>query len=148
MHTFFQGIADSRVKRSGDSAAQIFLGTFQPSLAPVGGGNWWAAKRETTKQAASAVATAHADFVATLTGAPPRTIPLEADSIDIEDRADHLSKVLGALSAYVAVILDDTAQNVPGTLDLPDVEAILADLTSDVTGAIQHAAEGMDWRDE
>jgi hypothetical protein len=48
----------------------------------------------------------------------------------------------------VAVIIDDTAQNVPGRLDLPDIEAILADLASDVTGAIQHAAEGMGWRDE
>ena len=46
------------------------------------------------------------------------------------------------------MILDDTAQNVPGTLDLPDVEAILADLASDVIGAIQHAAEDMGWRDE
>jgi hypothetical protein len=30
-----------------------------------------------------------------------------ADAIDIEDRADHLDKVFGALSVYVTVILDD-----------------------------------------
>jgi hypothetical protein len=92
------------------------------------------------------VRAAHADFVAALAGHPPRTIPLEADLIDLEDRADHLSRIFGALSAYVAVILDDTAQNVPGRLDLPDVEAVLADLASDVTGAIQHAADGMTGR--
>jgi hypothetical protein len=39
------------------------------------------------------------------------------------------------------VILDDTAQNVPGGLDLRDVEAVLADLASDVTGTIQYAAD-------
>ncbi len=94
----------------------------------------------------SPVLAAHVEFVAALAGHPPRTIPLDADAIDLEDRAEHIDKVLGALSVYVAVILDDTAQNVPGTLDLPEVEAVLADLASDVTGAIQHAADGMAWR--
>jgi hypothetical protein len=91
---------------------------------------------------ASLVGAAHAEFVGAL-GQPPRPIPVDADAIDLEDRADHISKVLGALSAYVAVILDDTAQNVPGRLDLPYVEAVLADLASDVAGTIQHAAEDM-----
>jgi len=85
----------------------------------------------------------HAKLVATLVGHPPRTIPLEADDIDLEDRADHLNKVLSALSVYVTVILDDTAQNVPGGFDLWDIEAVLADLSSDVTGTIQRAADGM-----
>jgi len=54
-----------------------------------------------------------------------------------------LSKVLSALSVYVTVILDDTAQNVPGRIDFRDIAAVLADLASDVIGTIQHAAEGM-----
>jgi hypothetical protein len=89
------------------------------------------------------VRVAHAEFVAALAGHPPRPIPIYADVLDLEDRADHLDKVLGALSVYVAVILDDTAQNVPGTLDLRDAEAVLADLASDLTGAIQYAADDM-----
>ena len=89
---------------------------------------------------------AHGAFVAALSRHPPHTIPLDADALDLEDRADHIVKVFSAFSVYVAVILDDTAQNVPGTLDLPQVEAILADLAGDVTGAIQHAADGMGWR--
>ena len=44
---------------------------------------------------------------------------------------------------YVTVILDDTAQNVPGSLDLPNIETVLADLASDVTGAIQQVADDM-----
>jgi hypothetical protein len=56
--------------------------------------------------------------------------------------------MFGALSVYVTVILDDTAQNIPGGLDLRDAEGILADLASDVTGAIQHAADDMAGRPE
>jgi hypothetical protein len=87
----------------------------------------------------SSVVAAHAAFVATLSGHPPRPIPVDADAIDLEDRADHLNKVLSALSVYVTVILDGTAQNVPSAPDLPDIEAVLADLASDLTGSIQHA---------
>jgi hypothetical protein len=54
-----------------------------------------------------------------------------------------LKKVLNALSVYVTAILDDTAQNVPGGLDLRQVDALLSDLTSDVTGTIQRAANSM-----
>jgi hypothetical protein len=95
------------------------------------------------EHSASPVRAAHAEFVAALTGHPPRHISFEADAIDLEDRADHLDKVFGAFSVYVAVILDDTAQNVPGSLDLRDAEGLLADLASDVTGAIQQAADDM-----
>jgi hypothetical protein len=92
---------------------------------------------------ASPVRAAHAVFISAIAGHPPRPIPLDADAIDLEDRADHLGKVFAALSVYVTLILDDTAQNVPGRLDLRDAEGLLADLASDVTGTIQHAADDM-----
>src|ERR1700731_2650725 len=44
------------------------------------------------KPSASPVCAAHAEFVAALAGHTPRTIPLDADALDLEDRADHLSK--------------------------------------------------------
>jgi hypothetical protein len=91
----------------------------------------------------SLVCAAHATFVAALAARPPQTIPLDADAIDLKERADHLEKVLSALSVYVTVILDDAAQNVPGGLDLRDAEAMLADLASDVTGTIRLAADDM-----
>jgi hypothetical protein len=99
--------------------------------------------RASAKPSASPVRAAHAALVTALAGHPPRPIPVDADVIDLEDRADHLDKVLGALSVYLTVILDDTAQNVPGRLDLRDAEAILADLASDLSGTIQLAANGM-----
>jgi hypothetical protein len=92
---------------------------------------------------ANPVGAAHSEFVAALAGHPPRTIPLDADALDLEDRGDHLGEVFAALSVYVALILDDTAQNAPGRLDLRDAEAVLADLASDLTGAIQRAADDM-----
>ena len=92
---------------------------------------------------ASPVRAAYAEFISAIAGHPPRPIPLDADATDLEDRADHLDKVFGALLVYVTVILDDTTQNVPGTLDLRDAEGLLADLASDVTGTIQHAADDM-----
>jgi hypothetical protein len=92
---------------------------------------------------ASSISVAHAEFVATLAEHPPRTIPTEADAIDLEDRADHLDKVFSALSVYLTVILDDTAQNAPGRIDLRDAEAVLSDLASDLTGTIQLAADHM-----
>ena len=60
----------------------------------------------------------------------------------LDDRADHLSKVLKAVSVYVTAILDAAAQNVPGGLDLRQIDALLSDLESDVTGTLRHAAEG------
>ena len=95
------------------------------------------------KPSANPVRAAHAEFVAAVAEHPPWPIPLYADATDLEDRADHLKKVLNALSVYVTAILDDTAQNVLGGLDLRQVDALLSDLTSDVTGTIQRAADAM-----
>ncbi len=89
------------------------------------------------------VRAAHAEFVAALAGQPPWPIPLAADATDLEARADHLSKVLNAVSVYVTAILDDTAQNLAGGLDLRQIDALLSDLVSDVTGTLQRAAEGV-----
>jgi hypothetical protein len=98
--------------------------------------------RANTKPSTRPIRAAHAEFVAIL-GQFPRAIPLDVDAVDLEDRADHLNKALNALSVYVIAALDDTAQNVPGGLRLPPIEAILCDLTSDITGTIQLAADAM-----
>jgi hypothetical protein len=87
------------------------------------------------------VGAAQAKFVAVLVGYPPQSIHL--DSIVLEDRADHLNIVLGAFSIYISVILEDTARNVLGGPNLPSVDAVLADLAPEVTGATQQAADGM-----
>jgi peptide subunit release factor 1 (eRF1) len=89
------------------------------------------------------VRAAHADFVTALAGLPPRPIPLFAYATDLEDRAEHLKKVLDALSVYLTAVLDDTAQNVPGGLDLRQIDALLSDLAAEVPGTIQRAADAV-----
>ena len=105
-------------------------------------------KSPSTIPAGCHVEAAYTELLGALAAHPPRRIPIEADSIDLQDRADHLNAVFGGLGAYLALVLDDTAQNAPGGLDLTDAEAILADLASDLTGAIQRAADEMAGRVE
>ncbi len=93
------------------------------------------------KQSTNPVRASHTEFVTVLAGHPPWPIPLDPAAADLEDRADHLNTVLNALSAYLTVILDDTAQNVPGGLDLRSIDALISDLESDVTGTVQRAAD-------
>jgi hypothetical protein len=99
--------------------------------------------RASIKPATSPVLLSHVEFVAAVAGLCPRTIPLDNDAIDLELRADHLNKVLSALSVYLVGILDDTAQNIPGRVDFGDIRAALLDLASDLTGTIQLAADTM-----
>jgi len=146
---------DSRCTFIVGSGTRVTIGTDRGALPPVWtekrgrvapkdpSDKFSACDRASAKPTSGAVLTAHAELVAILVGQPPQTIPLDADAIDLEDRAHHLDKLFGALLVYLTVILDDTAQNVPEGLDLPDIEAVLADLASDVTGTIQQAADGM-----
>ena len=91
----------------------------------------------------NSVGAAYAAFIAALARHPPRTIPYDPDAADLEDRADHLNRLLTALSTYLNTVLADTAQNVPGGLDLRQFDSLLSDLTSDLTGTLQHVAEDM-----
>ena len=100
------------------------------------------------KSSTNLVRTAHAEFVAVLVAHAPWPIPVAVAAADLEDRADHLKKVLNAVSVYVTAILEDTAQNVPGGLNRRSIDALLSDLLSDVTGTIQGAADAMAGRVE
>jgi hypothetical protein len=92
------------------------------------------------------VSTTYAALIGELVGHPPRPIPLAAHAVDLEERADHLTTVLSALSAYLTASLDDAAQNVPGGLDLRQIEALLSDLAADTSGTLRYAAEATAWR--
>jgi hypothetical protein len=83
--------------------------------------------------------------VAALAEKPPRAIPLLPTPVDFEDRAEHLGSVLTAISLYLTAVLEDTAENVPGGLDLRYAEAALSDLMSDVVGTVQQAANDLAW---
>jgi hypothetical protein len=87
----------------------------------------------------SPICGAHGNSVVAEAGQSPRTIPFEADVIDdLRSRVEHQD--LRVPSVYMAVLQDDTAADVSGGLDLRDVEGLLANLVSDITGTIQYAA--------
>src|SRR5690242_569444 len=99
----------------------------------------------------SPVRQAHTKLVAALAGNVPHPIYAEANADDLDDRADHLEKVFGALHAYLAVIKDDTAQNIPGgALDHRYLDNLFQDLSADGVGVMRTAAEEMredeNWR--
>jgi hypothetical protein len=71
----------------------------------------------------------------------PHRIYAGANADDLDGRADHLEKVFAALHAYLAVIIADTAQNIPrGVLDRGYLDN-LQDLSADAVGVIRTAAE-------
>ena len=89
----------------------------------------------------SPVRAAHAEFIAALAGNIPHRIYAGANADDLDGRADHLEKVFAALHAYLAVIIADTAQNIPrGVLDRGYLDN-LQDLSADAVGVIRTAAE-------
>ena len=73
------------------------------------------------------VRAAHAEFVAALAGNAPQPIRSVFDPADLDDRADHLQKVLAALHVYVAAITAELAQKFPAaSVDRPSSQAVLA----------------------
>jgi hypothetical protein len=94
---------------------------------------------------------AHTEFIAALVGNIPHPIYAEIDADDLDGRADHLEKVFAALHVYLAAIIGDTAQNIPGgALDRRSLDNLFEDLSADAVGVIRNAAEEMredeNWR--
>ena len=65
------------------------------------------------RKSTNPVRPAHTEFVAALAGNAPDPIYADADSEDLDGRADHLEKVFAALQVYLAAIIADTAQKHP-----------------------------------
>jgi len=95
------------------------------------------------KPSRNSIQAAHAAFVGAVAANPPSPIRRDPEAIDLENRADHLRSLLCALSFYMTAVLDDTAQNALGGLDLRQIEALLSDLTSEVSGTVRRAADAL-----
>jgi hypothetical protein len=92
----------------------------------------------------SPVRLAHSELVAALAGNVPHPIYAEVDADDLDGRADHLEKLFAALHAYLAAVISNTAQNIPGgSLDRRYLENLFQDLSADAVGVIRNAAEEM-----
>jgi hypothetical protein len=77
-----------------------------------------------------------------LGAARPHPIYAGANADDLDGRAYHLEKVFGALHAYLAVVIGDTAGNMPGgALNHPYLDSLFQDLSADAVKIIRTAAE-------
>jgi hypothetical protein len=68
----------------------------------------------------STVEEAHTGLIERLAGSKPRRILYIADAQDIEERAEHLQPILGAMLDYVGAIVTDTDHIAPG-IDRPEI---------------------------
>jgi hypothetical protein len=99
----------------------------------------------------SPVRLAHTELVAALASNIPHPIYVEADSDDLNGRADHLQRVFEALHVYLSIVLADTAQKIRGgTLNGSSLDHLFQSLSADALGVIRNAAEEMredkNWR--
>jgi hypothetical protein len=99
-----------------------------------------------TRPSSTPVRTAYAEFITDLAANPPWPIPICSDATHLQDRATHADRVLAALSAYLTALLEDAAENIPGGLDLRQIDAFLFDLASEVRGTFQDAIDRTAWR--
>jgi hypothetical protein len=92
---------------------------------------------------------AHAEFVAGLAGNVPRRIHPEANSKDLEGRAEHLGKVFAALHVYLTAIIADAARTIPGS-NRRYLDDRFQEFSADALGVIRNAAAEMrvqeNWR--
>jgi hypothetical protein len=92
----------------------------------------------------SAVEAAHSGLIERLVGSKPHRILYIADARDLEERAEHLQQILGAVLDYVGTIVTDTSHVAPGgSIDRKYLLGLISDLAGDVVGSIANAADDL-----
>lgn len=98
--------------------------------------------RATLPNPTAPVRAAHRELASALAENPPHPIYVDADSEDIDARADHVAQVLAAVDVYLTAILSDTAANIPaGVLDRKYLAGLYSDFTHEAVGGIRNGAE-------
>ena len=97
-----------------------------------------------TPLAVPAVQAAHNALISALASLKPHRIigSYAADRFDILERAEHLEKVLAAVTVYTKAIVADTAYLAPIGY-IADETGFLADAASDIVGALKNAVDKM-----
>jgi len=66
------------------------------------------------------------------------------DAQDLEERAEHLQQVLGAVLYYVGTVVIDASYLAPGgSIDRKYILGLISDLAGDVAGSIANAADDL-----
>jgi hypothetical protein len=75
---------------------------------------------------------------------PHRIVGGLADKADLEERSEHLGRLLGAVIEYVGFLVDDTSENAPlGLIERKYLRGLLTDTAADIEGGIAKAAYAM-----
>ncbi len=69
----------------------------------------------------------------------PHLMGLRASGADIEERAEHLRKVLNAVTSYVKAVVGDTRYHAARTVE--DETGFLVNAASDIVGALRNAGD-------
>jgi hypothetical protein len=84
------------------------------------------------------------DLIEHLAVSKPHRILYIADAQDIEERAEHLQQVLGAVLNYVGTIVTDTSHVAPGgSIDRKYLLGLISDMAGSVAGLIANAADDL-----
>jgi hypothetical protein len=92
-----------------------------------------------------ALAVAYARLIAAVGPTSPLPLPIWPLVVDLEHRGEHVCGLLHAALAYLRAVMGDVAQNVPRDLDLRQIEALAADLLSEVQGTMRAAIAALPW---
>lgn len=91
----------------------------------------------------------YAELISALVKSQPNYIRFVADAQDLDERAEHVTKIGKAFAAYIEELMDDTICKLnTGILDR-DAHYQILDTISDLSGQMsrisQDLAEGSDW---
>lgn len=91
----------------------------------------------------------YAELIAALVKSQPNYIRFVADAQDLDERAEHVTKIGKAFAAYIEELQDDTISKLnTGILDR-DAHYQILDTISDLSGQMsriaQDLAEGSEW---
>jgi hypothetical protein len=89
----------------------------------------------------SPVRTAFSDLLVALADNHPVNIIGEADACDLEERAEHVQRLLGAVETYLEAVLTDAKHRTSGFYFDVNVMGVLSDTRGDLVGTFRIAAE-------
>jgi hypothetical protein len=92
----------------------------------------------------STVEAAHTRLIERLAASKPHRILYIANARDLEERAEHLQQVLGAVLDYVGAVVTDTDDVAPGgSIDRKYLLGLISDVAGDVADSIANAADDL-----
>jgi len=91
----------------------------------------------------SSIRTDFCDLLTTLTDNMPPPIMGEMDADDIDELAEHMRRVMGAVEKYAEAVIADAKYRTSGLDFDVNVTGRLSDMQGDLVGAFKNAAEAM-----